>query len=187
MTPGFIHLRVHSEYSLANGIVRVRSLVDACAAAGMPAVAVTDQGNLFAMVKFYKAAMAAGVKPLIGVDLWVHNEADHHQPSRLVLLCQNHEGYLNLTRLISRSYIEGQERGIPTIHKEWLQGASAGLIALSGGKGGEVGQALLAGNRAAAEAALADWMTLFPDRYYLELQRTGRPQLVRHRSLDYAG
>ncbi len=176
MTPGFIHLRVHSEYSLANGIVRVRSLVDACAAAGMPAVAVTDQGNLFAMVKFYKAAMAAGVKPLIGVDLWVHNEADHHQPSRLVLLCQNHEGYLNLTRLISRSYIEGQERGIPTIHKEWLQGASAGLIALSGGKGGEVGQALLAGNRAAAEAALADWMTLFPDRYYLELQRTGRPQ-----------
>ena len=176
MTPGFIHLRVHSEYSLANGIVRVRSLVDACAAAGMPAVAVTDQGNLFAMVKFYKAAMAAGVKPLIGVDLWVHNEADYHQPSRLVLLCQNHEGYLNLTRLISRSYIEGQERGIPTIHKEWLQGASAGLIALSGGKGGEVGQALLAGNRAAAEAALADWMTLFPDRYYLELQRTGRPQ-----------
>jgi DNA polymerase-3 subunit alpha len=176
MTPGFIHLRVHSEYSLANGIVRVKPLVSACAAAGMPAVAVTDQTNLFAMVKFYKAAMAAGVKPIIGVDLWVHNETDPHQPARLVLLCQNREGYLNLTRLISRSYIEGQERGIATIRKEWLQGTSAGLIALSGGKAGDVGQALVAGNRAAAEAALADWMQLFPDRFYIELQRTSRPQ-----------
>jgi DNA polymerase-3 subunit alpha len=176
MTPGFIHLRVHSEYSLANGVVRVKPLVNACVDAGMPAVAVTDQCNLFAMVKFYKAAMAAGVKPIVGVDLWVHNEADPHQPSRVVLLCQDREGYLNLTRLISRSYIEGQERGVATIHKEWLEGASAGLIALSGGKVGEVGQALLAGNRAAAEAALADWMTLFPGRFYIELQRTGRPQ-----------
>jgi len=176
MTPGFIHLRVHSEYSLANGIVRVNPLVNACAAAGMPAVAITDQSNLFAMVKFYKAALAAGVKPVIGVDLWVHNAADPHQPARVVLLCQNREGYLNLTRLISRSYIEGQERGIATIRKEWLQGASAGLIALSGGKGGDVGQAMLAGNRAAAEAALAEWLLLFPGRFYLELQRTGRPQ-----------
>ena len=176
MTPGFIHLRVHSEYSLANGVVRVKPLVNACAAAGMPAVAVTDQCNLFAMVKFYKAAMAAGVKPIIGVDLWVHNDADPNQPSRLVLLCQNREGYLNLTRLISRSYIEGQERGVATIHKEWLQGASAGLIALSGGRAGEVGQALMAGNRAAAEAAVAEGMRLFPERFYIELQRTGRPQ-----------
>ena len=176
MTPGFIHLRVHSEYSLANGVVRVKPLVNACVAAGLPAVAITDQCNLFAMVKFYKAAMAAGVKPLIGVDLWVHNEVDPHQPGRLVLLCQNREGYLNLTRLISRSYIEGQERGVATIHKEWLQGASAGLIALSGGRGGDVGQALLAGNRAAAEAALAEWASLFPGRFYIEVQRTGRPQ-----------
>ena len=176
MTPGFIHLRVHSEYSLANGVVRVKPLVNACAATGMPAVAITDQCNLFAMVKFYKAAMAAGVKPLIGVDLWVHNEADPHLPGRVVLLCQNREGYLNLTRLISRSYIEGQERGVATIHKEWLQGASAGLIALSGGKGGDIGQALLAGNRAAAEAALAEWASLFPGRFYIEVQRTGRPQ-----------
>ena len=135
MTPGFIHLRVHSEYSLANGMVRVKGLVNACAAADMPAVAVTDQCNLFAMVKFYKAAMAAGVKPIIGVDLWVHNDADPNQPSRVVLLCQNREGYLNLTRLITRSYIEGQERGVATIHKDWLRGASAGLIALSGGRG----------------------------------------------------
>src|SRR3569832_1688440 len=175
MTPAFVHLRVHTEYSLVNGVVRVKPLVNACAKAGMPAVAVTDQCNLFAMVKFYKAALAAGVKPLVGVDIWLHNEADHNQPTRLVLLCQDRSGYLNLTRLISRSYIEGQERGVPMLRKEWLQGASAGLIALSG-KFGDVGQALLAGNRAAAEAALADWVALFPDRFYFELQRTGRLQ-----------
>src|SRR3569833_1559970 len=154
MTPAFVHLRVHTEYSLVNGVVRMNPMVNACAKAGMPAVAVTDQCNLFAMVKFYKAALAAGVKPLVGVDIWLHNEADHNQPTRLVLLCQDRSGYLNLTRLISRSYIEGQERGVPMLRKEWRQGASAGLIALSG-KFGEVGQALLAGNRAAAEAALA--------------------------------
>src|SRR3569623_706398 len=121
------------------------------------------------------AALAAGVKPLVGVDIWLHNEADHNLPTRLVLLCQDRSGYLNLTRLISRSYIEGQERGVPMLRKEWLQGASAGLIALSG-KFGDVGQALLAGNRAAAEAALADWVALFPERFYFELQRTGRLQ-----------
>lgn len=143
MNPGFVHLRVHTEYSLVNGVVRVKPLVNACAAAGVPAVAVTDQGNLFAMVKFYKAALAGGVKPIIGVDLWQHNDADSNQPTRLVLLCQNREGYLNLTRLISRSYIEGQERGVPMIRKAWLSGASAGLIALAG-KSADVGQALLA-------------------------------------------
>src|SRR3569832_408260 len=175
MTPAFVHLRVHTEYSLVNGVVRVKPLVNACAKAGMPAVAVTDQCNLFAMVKFYKAALAAGVKPLDGVDIWLHNEADHNQPPRLVLLCQDRSGYLNLSRLISRSYIEGQERGVPMLRKEWLQGASAGLIALSG-KFGDVGQALLAGNRAAAEAAQADWVAVFPERFYFELQRTGRLQ-----------
>src|SRR3569833_510820 len=175
MTPAFDHLRVHTEYSLVNGDVRMKPLVNACAKAGMPAEAVTDQCNLFAMVKIYKAALAAGVKPLVGVDIWLHNEADHNLPTRLVLLCQDRSGYLNLTRLISRSYIEGQERGVPMLRKEWLQGASAGLIALSG-KFGDVGQALLAGNRAAAEAALADWVALFPDRFYFELQRTGRLQ-----------
>ncbi|MFZ5592984.1 MAG: DNA polymerase III subunit alpha [Pseudomonadota bacterium] len=174
MTPGFVHLHIHTEYSLVDGIVRVKPLAKACAQAGMAACAVTDQSNLFAMVKFYRAAMAAGVKPIIGVDVWLHNEVENGQPSRLVLLCQNREGYLNLTRLLSRSYIEGQQRGIPTLCKSWLSGASGGLIALSGGRAGDVGQALLAGNRAAAERLLDDWKALFPDRYYLELQRTGR-------------
>ncbi len=176
MTPGFVHLRVHSEYSLINGIVRLKPLVKAVAAMGMPAVAVTDQSNLFAMVKFYRAAMAAGVKPIIGVDVWLHNDADANQPTRVVLLCQNRVGYLNLTRLISRSYIEGQQRGMPTVRKAWLQNSSDGLIALSGGRGGDIGQALLAGNQVLAERLLAEWLVLFPDRFYLELHRTGREQ-----------
>ena len=178
MTPGFVHLRVHSEYSLINGIVRLKPLVKAAAAAGMPAVAVTDQSNLFAMVKFYRAAMAAGVKPIIGVDVWLHNDTDANQPTRVVLLCQNRVGYLNLTRLISRSYIEGQQRGAPTVRREWLQGANAsdGLIALSGGRGGDIGQALLVGNRVLAERLLTEWLWLCPDRFYLELHRTGCEQ-----------
>src|SRR3569832_1295408 len=123
MTPAFVHLRVHTEYSLVNGVVRVKPLVNACAKAGMPAVAVTDQCNLFALVLFFLVVLAVGVLSLVGVDIWLHNEAEHNQPTRLVLLCQDRSGYLNLTRLISRSYIEGQERGVPMLRKEWLQGA----------------------------------------------------------------
>jgi DNA polymerase-3 subunit alpha len=174
MTVPFVHLHLHTEYSLVDGIVRVKPLVKAVAAAGMPACAVTDQSNLFALVKFYKAALGAGVKPIIGADIWIHNELDPNQPSRLVLLCQDRAGYLNLNALISRSYIEGQHRGVPTVQKAWLREHSDGLIALSGGRAGDVGLALLAGNAALAEQMLADWCTLFPDRYYLELQRTGR-------------
>jgi len=174
MSPSFVHLHLHTDYSLVDGCIRVKSLVKNVAKAGMPAVAVTDQSNLFAMVKFYRAAIAAGVKPIIGVDLWVLNPEDVNQPSRLVLLCQDHAGYLNLTRLISRSYIEGQHNGIPMIQQGWLEGESNGLIALSGGRNGDVGQALLAGNAVAARQLLEAWKKLFPDRFYLELQRTGR-------------
>ncbi|MGD8407665.1 MAG: DNA polymerase III subunit alpha [Thiohalophilus sp.] len=170
----FVHLHLHTEYSLVDGLVRIKPLVKAAAKAGMPAVAVTDQCNLFGMVKFYKAAIAAGIKPIIGVDAWLYNEEDPNQPSRLVLLCQNNTGYLNLTRLVSRSYIEGQHRGQPTLSREWLQGCTDGLIALSGGREGDVGQALLNGNQELAMQRLQYWQSLFPDRYYLELQRTGR-------------
>lgn len=108
MPATFVHLRLHSEYSLTNGIVRLKPLVKSVAELGMPAVAVTDQSNLFSMVKFYKAAMAAGVKPIIGVDLWLDDEVDPNAPTRLVLLCKNAEGYRNLTHLVSRTYIDGQ-------------------------------------------------------------------------------
>ena len=174
MSVKFIHLRVHTEFSLVDGIVRIKPLVKKVADAGMPAVAVTDQNNLFGLVKFYRAAMAAGVKPIAGVDLWISGNEPGDPVSRLVLLVQNREGYLNLTRLISRGYIEGQHQGVPIIQASWLNGATEGLIALSGGREGNVGVALLASDQDRAATLLNRWREMFPDRFYLELQRTGR-------------
>ncbi len=176
MLPGFVHLRLHTEYSLLDSVVRIPELVAAAAAAGMPAIAVTDQNNLFAMVKFYREALKCGVKPLIGVDLWVREEGERAAPSRLTLLCQTPEGYRNLARLVSRAYLEGQERGVPRIERRWLTSENCtGLIALSGATDGDVGRALVNAREADAERLLDCWLTLFPGRYYLELQRLGRP------------
>src|SRR5580658_3338326 len=113
MSPAFVHLRLHTEYSLTDSVVRVPELVTAVAAGGMPAVAVTDDGNLFAMVKFYREALKAGVKPLIGVDLLVGEPGERQAPTRLTLLCQSPDGYRNLARLVSRAYHEGQAHGAP--------------------------------------------------------------------------
>ncbi|MHB1240328.1 MAG: DNA polymerase III subunit alpha [Gammaproteobacteria bacterium] len=170
----YVHLHLHTEYSLADGLVRVPELVQAVRARGMPAVAVTDLGNLFAAVKFYRAALAAGIKPVLGVEAWIEERAMGRGPSRLVLLCQNEVGYRNLTRLVTRSYREGQHRGIPVIARAWLEGACAGLIALSGGRDGDVGQALRGADRDQAGQRLRYWAGLFPGRFYLELTRTGR-------------
>jgi ribonuclease HII len=146
------------------------------AAAGMPAVAVTDQHNLFAMMKFYREALRAGIKPLVGVDLLVREEGERQAPSRLTLLCQSQGGYRNLARLITRAYLEGQERGVPRIERRWLSRAALeGLIALSGASDGDVGRALVNARERDAERALDGWLTLFPGRFYLELQRLGRP------------
>jgi DNA polymerase-3 subunit alpha len=175
MSPAFVHLHVHTEYSLANGTVRIPPLVRQVADKHMPAVAVTDQGNLFSMVKFYRAAMKAGVKPVIGVDLWVGDAAGNDQPTRMVLLCKDHAGYLNLTRLVTRTYTEGQQRGHPVLERSWLDGNTDGLIALSGGRAGDIGKALLRGKTGQARSLLDDWRQRFPDSFYLELQRTGRP------------
>ncbi|KJS08144.1 MAG: DNA polymerase III subunit alpha [Gammaproteobacteria bacterium BRH_c0] len=173
--PDFIHLRVHTEYSLVDGIVRIKPLIKAVAAMAMPAVAVTDVCNFFALVKFYKAAQSAGVKPICGSDFQVVSPVADGQPSQITLLVQNNEGYRNLTRLISRAYLEGQVQGKPMLRREWITEHAAGLIALSGGRRGDVGQALLGGKQALAQQLLATWMSEFPDRYYLELSRTGRP------------
>jgi DNA polymerase-3 subunit alpha len=188
MPAAFIHLHVHTEYSLVNGTVRIKPLVKSVADAGMPAVAVTDQCNLFAMVKFYRAAMAQGVKPIIGVDVWVAEPGENATPSRLVLLCKSRTGYLNLTRLVSRSYTEGQHRGLPMLEPGWFDGCTEGLIALSGGIAGNVGRALLANNAEQAAHLLDRWQQLFPDSFYLELQRTGRAgeQDYLHRAIALA-
>jgi len=174
MQQEFVHLHIHTEFSLVDGLVRIKPLMQAVAELGMPAVALTDQSNLFAMVKFYRAAISAGVKPLIGVEMLIHPASERIPPSRIVLLCQNHEGYLNVNRLITRSYLEGQHRGIPMIEKQWLSGSTDGLIALSAGRGGDIGQALLGGDTKQAATLLGSWSELFPDRFYIELQRTGR-------------
>ncbi|NOX93056.1 MAG: DNA polymerase III subunit alpha, partial [Gammaproteobacteria bacterium] len=176
MSFAFVHLRLHTEYSLVDGLVRIKPLAKAVAEKGMPAVAVTDQSNLFAMVKFYRAAMAQGIKPIIGVDIWLASDDEPNQPHRLTLLCQNNDGYRNLTELVSRTYTEGQHRGIPVLQPGWLEGHCEGLIALSGGREGDVGRALLAGDAVRVQTCLDRWQQYFPDRYYLELQRTGRPE-----------
>ena len=177
MAPGFVHLRLHTEYSLIDSVVRVPELIGAVADAGMPAVAVSDQSNLFAMVKFYRAALARGVKPIVGVDLLVHEVGERQAASKITLLCQSQIGYGNVTRLVSRAYQEGQKRGIATIDRSWLTPANLdGLIALSCAHEGDVGRALLNGRERDAERLLDQWLALFPDRFYLELQRVGRPE-----------
>ncbi|MFI4891243.1 MAG: DNA polymerase III subunit alpha [Steroidobacterales bacterium] len=171
----FVHLRVHTEYSLVDGIVRVPELMSAVAAAGMPAVALTDQSNLFAMVKFYKQALSAGVKPVIGVDAWIRESGERTPPSKIVLLCQNLHGYRNLTRLVTRSYLEGQQRGVPMLERGWLtRDTLTGLIVLSGGPEGDIGRAFARQRADEANRCLDAWLDLCGNRFYLEAQRTGR-------------
>jgi len=171
----FTHLHVHTEYSLVDSTVRIAALMARCAEDGMQAVALTDQNNLFGMVKFYKKAVAAGVKPIIGADLRIANDDDDERPYTLVLLCQNEDGYRNLSKLLTRAFLEERVRGEPMVRREWLTEESCtGLIALSGGLHGDVGHALINYHVNEAEELLLHWRQIFGDRYYLELIRTGR-------------
>lgn len=171
-SPKFIHLHVHTEYSLIDGLPRIKQLLASVKKYGMPAVAITDHCNLFGMVKFYKTAVSMGVKPIIGVEVLLHNESGQ-PPYVLILLCKNVKGYKNLTHLISRSYLE-QTYGSGVLHPSWLQNFSEGLIALSGAARGDIGRALLQKDEQVAQDRLLQWMALFPDSFYIELQRTGR-------------
>ncbi|SEP76644.1 DNA polymerase-3 subunit alpha [Solimonas aquatica] len=180
----FVHLRLHTEYSLIDGVVRVEppkrkgggvgsTLTSRAAELGFGAVAVTDLGNLYAMVKFYKAAEGAGVKPIVGADVRLEPRVTGESPERLTLLVQNETGYRNLARLISRCYTEGQTRGEPLLARDWLAEASEGLIALTG-RDGAVFRAALAEQVPAALEALQDLRTMFAGRLYLEIARCGR-------------
>ncbi|WP_110968285.1 DNA polymerase III subunit alpha [Pseudomonas huaxiensis] len=174
MSVSFVHLRLHTEFSLVDGLVRIKPLAKALTAMNMPAVAVTDQSNMCSLVKFYKTAMGAGIKPICGADLWLANDDPDAPLSRICFLAMNAQGYRNLTELISRGWVEGQRNGLVIIQREWIADASEGLIALSAAKEGDIGMALLSGNAVDAEALLRDWMTMFPDRFYVEVQRTNR-------------
>lgn len=175
MTRQFVHLHVHTEYSIVDSTVRIPSLMARCAALGMPSVALTDQSNLFGLVKFYRKALTHGIKPVIGVDLRVRSSTEDDRPYRLLLLCQNLVGYRNLTSLVSRSYLEGQHKGVPMLDRAWLdETTTVGLIALSGGIHGDAGRAIAAGQIDHAGDCMDHWRALFGDRYYLEVTRTGR-------------
>ena len=173
--PRFIHLRVHSDYSMIDGLAKTGPLVKKVAAMGMPAFAITDFTNLCGLVKFYGATHSSGIKPIIGADFFVESEQLGDEIAHLTVLARNNEGYQNLTLLISEAYQKGYGAIGPTIHRDWLVKHKAGLILLSGGRKGDVGQFLLRGNQALVEECLAFYETHFPNSYYLELIRTGRP------------
>jgi len=168
--PRFVHLRQHTEYSIVDGMVRVEDAVAAAVADGMPALAITDAGNLFGAVKFFLAARAGGVQPIIGCDLAITNDKNRDQPTRAVVLCRDRQGYLALCDILTRSYSENQWRGRAEVQRAWLKGVP-GLIVLSGAEAGDVGTALLAGAGAQAEALAREWAADFPGAYYIELQR----------------
>src|SRR3982750_2308342 len=148
----FVHLRVHTEFSVVDGTLRIDEAIDAAAADGQGALAITDLSNLFGAIKFYSAARRAGVKPIVGADLWLQPDGGGGAPSRGVALALNRQGYLNLCELLSRSWLTNAQRGQAWIQWPWLAELNEGLIVLSGAENGPVGQALLGGDTARAEA-----------------------------------
>jgi DNA polymerase-3 subunit alpha len=184
MSPGFVHLHVHSEYALTDSIIRIPdkpeygdpataprpNLISHACRLGLPALALTDDSNLFALIKFYKAALANGIKPIAGCDIWLRHDG-HGEARRLTLLCQDHAGYLNLSRLISRAWREGQQGGRAIVAEHWLDGASDGLIALAGHASALAQSAL---TDQADSVLLQRLRQRFPERLYLELTRCGR-------------
>ncbi|MFZ1180381.1 MAG: DNA polymerase III subunit alpha [Herbaspirillum sp.] len=179
-TPQFVHLRLHSEYSIVDGLVRIDELVKAAAKDGQAVLALTDLGNLFGLVKFYKGARGKGIKPIAGCDVWVSNDADRDKPSRLLLLVKDQHGYLQLCDLLSRAWLTNLHRGRAELRPEWLEQlrhdeGGNGLIALSGAHLGDIGMAVGNANVAAAERCARRWAEIFPGAFYVEIQRIDQP------------
>ena len=185
MSASFVHLTLHSEYSIVDSLLRMDSLIDSVADQGMPAVALTDQMNVFGLVKFYRKAIDVGIKPIVGADLSL---SERGQTYKVTALCKNQKGYQHLIQLLSRAYIKGQRNGQPRIPWSWLIEAKEGLIILSGGRRGDVGQAIIQGKNAVIEQRLQRWLQHFSGHFYLELQRTQRDQEEDyiHTAVDYA-
>ncbi len=198
MPAAFVHLQVHSEYSLKDSLIRLerpepiqndkhnrhleprfQTLSERAAEISLPALALTDNANLFAAVKFYKSALAHGVKPILGAELMVTERVATDAPESLTLLVQNAAGYRNLLELVSQAYVVGQTKGQPLLEREWLKTRSEGLIALSGRRG-EIGRALLGGQIESAQTAAAQWRQVFGDRFYLAISRCNRPDDESH-------
>jgi len=187
-SPSFIHLKVHSEYSLIDGLIKVPELINKTVELAQPAVALTDLANFYALIKFYSGAITKGLKPVCGCDLLVAGDQGEKNAHLLTFLIKNNEGYQNLIKLISKSYQEGQKRGKVYTQAQWIEEYSDGLIALSGARAGNIGQSLLNEDSDQAKACLEYWMKVFPDSFYLELQRTERPreEAYIHGAIDLA-
>ncbi|MFT8211936.1 MAG: DNA polymerase III subunit alpha [Symbiopectobacterium sp.] len=173
--PRFVHLRVHSDYSMIDGLAKVGPLVKKAAALGMPALAITDFTNLCGLVKFYGGTHGVGIKPIVGADVLVASDLLGDELAQLTILAMDNEGYQNLTLLISHAYQRGYGAEGPTIDRDWLVEYGKGLLLISGARHGDVGKFILRGNQALVEQSLAFYQEHFPGRYYLELIRTGRP------------
>tara|TARA_R100000687_G_scaffold10708_7_gene9115 strand:- start:5346 stop:8774 length:3429 start_codon:yes stop_codon:yes gene_type:complete len=161
---------------MIDGLAKVGPICEAVADAGMPALAITDQMNFCGLVRYYGAAHKLGLKPLIGCDFWVQADYPESELFRLTALAMDNEGYQQITQLISKAYLRGNIKGKPVIDKDWLKEHNEGIILLSGSRQGDVGQALIKGHDSQLDIALDFYQQNFPNRYYLELVRTGRPQ-----------
>ena len=178
----FIHLHLHSEYSLIDGTIRIEDLIKRSSELNFPAVALTDITNLFGLIKFYDLARKKGIKPVVGSEIKLLLNEDS-PPGPLVLLVKNKIGYTNLTKLISKAYVEGQGTGEPLIRKEWLKEFSEGLIALSGGQRGCLGQNFLANNIELAKTGVEYFQKIFEEDFFIEMQRIGRDNEEEYNSL----
>ena len=177
----FVHLRLHSEFSVVDGTVRIDDAVKAAASDGQPALALTDLGNLFGAIKFYKEARARGVKPIVGAEVFVETPVpDNAPPTRVLLLVQSAQGYLNLCELLARAWTRNVIKNTAVVRLDWLRELNEGLIALSGAQAGPLGAALLQGDAARASELALQWAALFPHRFYIELQRAGRADDAAH-------
>ena len=171
----FVHLRLHSEFSVVDGTLRIDEAVKLAARSAQPALAVTDLNNMFGAVKLYKAARGKGVQPILGAEVTLEGLGeDKSALSRVLLLAQNHAGYLNLSELLARAWTQGAASGQAVARWPWLQELSGGLILLSGAQAGPVGQALVQGDAARAGKLALQLAGVFAHRFYLELQRAGR-------------
>ena len=168
----FVHLHAHSEFSLAEGLLKVKGAVSEAVARQIPAMALTDRNNLFALVKFYENSLSKGLKPILGAELWITPE-EEGPAARIVALAQNTQGYKNLLSLISNSYTDADRRG--EVSEQQLFSREQGLIILSGGVGGHLWHSVSNGDEQTSLATLQRWRAVFGDRYYLELTRTDRP------------
>ena len=172
----FIHLHVHSEYSVVDSTLGVKPLIGLAKADEHPALALTDQNNMYALVKFYSHAMGEGIKPIVGSEVFIEDETG--DVFHAVLLCMNPQGYLNLSHLISQSYLKNQKlhnnQMVGLIQRAWLETYNEGLIVLSGGRKGDIGAAILAEKPNLVASRMQWWQSHFPNRFYLELVRTQR-------------